>query len=71
LKKKHTASPSSPRTRLTAEKKETLLAHRNFLLQKWGQELNESPTDWQALFDIHWELYQLERHHPWLKKVLA
>jgi hypothetical protein len=71
LKKNRPASPSSRRTRLTAEQKQTIRAHRNFLLQKWGRELNESPTDWQALFDIHWELYLLERQHPWLKKAAA
>jgi len=71
LKKNHSASPSSPRTRLTAEQKQTIRAHRNFLLQQWGQQLNESPTDWQTLFDIHWELHLLERQNPWLKKAVA
>lgn len=71
MKKNHPASPSPRRTRLTAEQKQHIRAHRNFLLQKWGQGLNENPTDWQALFDTHWELYLLERQHPWLKKAVA
>ena len=71
MKKNPSASPSSPRTRLTVAQKQTIRAHRNFLLQKWAQQLNESPTDWPALFDIHWELYLLERKHSWLKKAVA
>ena len=71
MKKNYSANSSVPRTRLTAEQKQTIRAHRNFLLQKWAQQLNESPTDWQALFDIHWELYLLERRYPWLKKAVA
>jgi hypothetical protein len=71
LKKNKPASPSLRGTRLTVEQKQTIRAHRNFLLQKWAQQLNESPTDWPALFDIHWELHLLERQHPWLKKAVA
>jgi hypothetical protein len=71
LKKNRSARPASPRTRLTAEQKQTIRAHRNFLLQNWAQQLNEGPTDWPALFDIHWELHLLERQHPWLKKAVA
>jgi hypothetical protein len=71
LKKNQPASPSPRRTRLTVEQKQHIRNHRNSLLQQWGQKLDDSPTDWQALFDIHWELYLLERQHPWLKKVVA
>jgi hypothetical protein len=71
LRKNHSASPSRRRTSLTAEQKQTIRAHRNFLLQKWAQQLSEGPADWQALFDIHWELHLLERQHPWLKKAVA
>jgi len=70
-KKNQPISPAPRRTRLTAEEKQRIRTHRNFLLQKWGEGLNESPTDWQALFDVHWELYLLERQHPWLKKAVA
>ena len=71
MKKNQSANSSSPRTRLTVEQKKTIRAHRNLLLQKWAQQLNESPTDWPALFDIHWELHPLEREHPWVKKAVA
>ena len=68
MKKNHPASPSSPRTRLTAEQKQTLRNHRNFLLEKWAEGLDSESIDWQELFDLHWELYKLERQHPWLKR---
>jgi hypothetical protein len=70
LKKNHSVSPSPRRTRLSAEQKQQIRAHRNFLFQQWGQKLNDNPTDWQGLFDIHWELYRLERQHAWLKKAV-
>jgi hypothetical protein len=70
LKKNHSVSPSPRRTRLSAEQKQQIRAHRNFLFQQWGQKLNDNPTDWQGLFDIHWELYLLECQHAWLKKAV-
>ena len=70
MKKNNPASPSR-RTRLSAEQKQSLREHRNFLLQKWGEGLDSPSIDWQQLFDLHWELYQLERRYPWLKKAVA
>jgi hypothetical protein len=70
--KKNDPSSQSPRpTRLSAEQKQTLRNHRNFLLQKWGEGLDSPSINWQELFDLHWELYMLERRHPWLKKAVA
>src|SRR6185437_8260798 len=54
LRNKLSTSPCTVQMRLTVEQKKTIRAHRNLLLQKWAQQLNESPTDWPALFDIHW-----------------
>jgi hypothetical protein len=71
LKKNHPASPSSRRTRLTAEQKQEIREHRNCLLQKWGAGLDSPSIDWEQLFDVHWELELLERRYPWLKKAVA
>lgn len=71
MKKNHSASPSPRRTRLTAEQKQHIRAHRNFLLEKWGLGLDATPLDWAHLFEVHWELYLLEHKHPWLKKAVA
>ncbi len=71
MKKNDPTSQSTRRTRLTAEQKQTIRQHRNFLLQKWGEGLDSSSINWQELFDVHWELYLLERRYPWLKKAVA
>jgi len=71
LSKNHSASPSHRRTRLSAEQKQTLRNHRSFLLGKWAEGLDSPSINWQELFDLHWELYKLERQHPWLKKAVA
>jgi hypothetical protein len=71
LKKNPSASPSPHRTRPTAEQKQAIREHRNFLLQKWGQGLDATPLDWEHLFNVHWELHMLEREYPWLKKAMA
>lgn len=71
MKKNDPTSQSPRRTRLTDEQKRAIREHRNCLLQKWGEGMDSPSIDWQQLFDVHWELYLLERRYPWLKKAVA
>jgi hypothetical protein len=69
LKKNHPTR--RPRTRLSDSEKQAIRAHYYALRDEWCLELEEEQIDWQFLFDLHWEMYQLEHQHPWLKKAVA
>jgi hypothetical protein len=65
------SSARQPRTRLTDSEKQTIRKHFYHLRDEWGAALEAESFDWQRLFDVHWELYKLERQHPWLLKRAA
>ena len=57
-----------PRTRLTVSEKQAIRDHYYALRDEWCLELEEDQIDWQFLFDLHYEMLQLEHQHPWIKQ---
>lgn len=68
MNKNRSASPSPRRTRLTVEQKQAVRDHYYALRDEWCLGLEEEQIDWQFLFDLHYEMLQLEYQHPWIKK---
>lgn len=68
---KKNRSYRDPQSSLNAAEKQTIRTRFNNIKQEWCLALEEDPIDWQHLFDLHWEMYKLERSHPWVKKAVA
>jgi hypothetical protein len=68
LNKNHSASSSPRRTRLTVEQKQAVRDRYYSLRDQWCMTLETSEIDWQSLFDLHWEMLEMERQHPWIKR---
>jgi hypothetical protein len=71
LNKNHSASPSPRRTRLSAEQKQVVRDRYYSLRDQWCQTLESAAIDWEALFNFHFQMLQLEQAHPWIKKGAA
>jgi hypothetical protein len=57
-----------PGTRLTIPERQAIRDHYYALRDEWCMELEEDQIDWQFLFDLHYEMLQLENQHPWIKQ---
>lgn len=66
MKKNHPRR--QPRVRLTDSEKQAVHSHYYAVHDEWCLELEEEQIDWQFLFDLHYEMAQIERQHPWIKK---
>jgi hypothetical protein len=71
LKKNRSTRQPGPRTRLKDSEKEAIRNHYNAIKDEWCLALEDEPIDWEFLFDLHWEMYELEHQHPWVKKAVA
>jgi hypothetical protein len=63
-----THSQSARRTRLTAEQKQAVRDRYYNVRNQWCMTLETSEVDWQRLFDLHYEMLQMEQAHPWIKR---
>jgi hypothetical protein len=60
-----------PCVRLSDSEKQAIRNRYNAIKDEWCQTLEGTPLDWQRLFDAHWEMYELEHQHPFVKKAVA
>jgi hypothetical protein len=66
--KNRTHSQSRRRTRLTAEQKQAVRDRYYNVRDQWCMTLETQQIDWQRLFDLHFEMLQIEQAHPWIKR---
>jgi hypothetical protein len=59
------------RPRLSDAEKQEIRQHYGALRDDWCLELEEPEIDWEFLFELHYDMLQLEQQFPWLKKAVA
>ena len=68
MNKNHSTSPSLRRTRLTVEQKQAVRDRYYSLRDQWCETLESATIDWEALFNFHFQILQIEQAHPWIKR---